>query len=167
MLEDKSIHLTEMGMKAAASVLRRHMLTELLLAKVLGVPWSRVHEEAHRLEHDFSSETTALVAAVVDDPAVCPHGNPMPGREDETSHYLPLLKAQPKRRYILERIHEEAEQNPRLMAYLEQHGLVPGKVVTLVEIMPFNETVTVRSGDHEAILGLAVARLLSVSEDKT
>jgi DtxR family transcriptional regulator, Mn-dependent transcriptional regulator len=167
MLEDKSIHLTEMGMKAAASVLRRHMLTELLLAKVLGVPWSRVHEEAHRLEHDLSSETTALVAAVVDDPAVCPHGNPMPGREDETSHYLPLLKAQVQHRYILERIHEEAEQNPRLMAYLEQHGLVPGTVVTLVEIMPFNETVTVRSGDHEAILGLAVARLLSVSEDKT
>ena len=165
MADDKSIHLTEVGFKAAASVLRRHMLTELLLAKVLGVPWSRVHEEAHKLEHDFSSETTARVAAVVADPAVCPHGNPLPGREAATSHLLPLLKAQPGRIYTLARIHEEAEQNPHLMAYLEQNGLVPGTMVTVVEIMPFNETVTVHSGDREAVLGLAVARMLWVSAE--
>ncbi len=166
MSEDKSIHLTETGLKAAASVLRRHMLTELLLAKVLGVPWSRVHEEAHKLEHDFSTETTARVAAVVADPAVCPHGNPLPGHEEATSHLLPLLKAQPGRAYSLARIHEEAEQNPRLMAYLEQHGLVPGTRVTILEIMPFNETVTVScAGDQEAVLGLSVARMLWVSEE--
>jgi len=34
-----------------------------------------------------------------------------------------------------------------------------------VEIMPFNETVTVHSGDREAVLGLAVARMLWVSAE--
>jgi DtxR family transcriptional regulator, Mn-dependent transcriptional regulator len=164
MAEDKSVHLTEAGMKAASSVLSRHMLTELLLAKVLRVPWSKVHEEAHKLEHDFSTETTALVAAELDHPDVCPHGNPLPGHEDATNHLLPLLRANPDRPYTLARIHEEAEQNPRLMAYLEQHGLVPGTEVTVVEVMPFNETVTVCSGGKQAVLGLAVARMLWVSE---
>jgi len=162
--DDKSIHLTEQGRKAAISVLRRHMLTELLLAKVLGVPWSRVHEEAHRLEHAFSSETTARVAEMVENPEVCPHGNPLPGHESATRHLLPLLDARPCEAYTLARIHEEIEQNPRLMAYLEQQNLVPGAEVTIVEVMPFNETVTVRTQERAVVLGLAVARRLWVSE---
>jgi DtxR family Mn-dependent transcriptional regulator len=169
--DDKTVHLTPQGRHQAAAVLRRHMLTELLLAKVLGVPWSRLHEEAHRLEHGFSAETVLRVAEVVDDPAVCPHGNPLPGHEEVTMDLVPLLKAQPGSTYLLARIHEEAEQSPRLMAYLEQHGLTPGAVVAVVEIMPYNETLTVRVNDQEVMLGLAVARKLWVcpelpAEDK-
>jgi len=163
MSEDKSIHLTEAGRKAAASVLRRHMLTELLLAKILGVPWSRVHEEAHRLEHAFSTETTARVAKVVENASVCPHGNPLPGQENVTSHLLPLLDATPGRSYILARINEEAEQSPRLMMYLEKHGLVPGARVVVAEVLPYNETVAVSCDGQEVVLGLTVARKLWVS----
>jgi len=163
--EDKSIHLTRAGREAAASVLRRHMLTELLLAKVLGVPWSKVHEEAHELEHGLSAETTARLAAVVENPDVCPHGNPLPGHEGVTSQLVPLLQAEPGRVYKLARIHEAAEQSPALMAFLEQHGLVPGASIELVEILDYNETVTVRSGGQEVVLGLAVARRLWVSAE--
>ncbi len=164
MAEDKSIQLTEAGASAAASVLRRHMLTELLLAKVLGVPWSQVHEEAHKLEHAFSSETTARVAVVVENPSVCPHGNPLPGCEAVTESLIPLLEASAGHIYTLARVHEEAEQNPRLMAYLERYGLVPGAQVEIVEILPYNETITLRSGGREVVLGMAVARLLWLSE---
>lgn len=38
MHDDKTIHLTNAGLEMAASVVRRHMLTELLLARVLGCP---------------------------------------------------------------------------------------------------------------------------------
>lgn len=162
--ENKTIHLTEAGRKAAASVLRRHMLTELLLAKVLGVPWSKVHEEAHRLEHAFSSETTARVAEIVDDASVCPHGNPLPGREDVTSHLLPLLEAKVDQLYTLARVSEEIELNPKLMSYLEKHGLIPGAEVKVVEVLPYNETVTVDCNGKQVVLGLNVARKLWVSE---
>ncbi len=162
--EDKSIHLTEQGRKAAVSVLRRHMLTELLLAKILGVPWSKVHEEAHRLEHAFSSETAARVAEMVENSEVCPHGNPLPGHEGATRDLLPLLDARPGEPYTLARIHEEIEQNPRLIAYLEQQELVPGAEVTIVEIMPFNETITVLTGHRTVVLGLNVARKVWVCD---
>ncbi|GAH40540.1 unnamed protein product, partial [marine sediment metagenome] len=56
MSDDKSIRLTEGGREAATSVIRRHMLTELLLARILGVPWSKVHEEADRMAHGVSAE---------------------------------------------------------------------------------------------------------------
>jgi len=163
MADDKSIHLTEAGRKAAASVVRRHMLTELLLARVLGVPWSRVHEEAHKLEHGLTADTAARVAEVVSEPAVCPHGNPLPGYEAVTEALIALLDAKPGKRYVLARVHEAIERDPLLMSFLEEHGMVPGAEVEVAEVLPFNETVSVRVGGHEVVLGIAVAEHLWVS----
>ncbi len=161
---DKTIHLTEAGRRAAASVVRRHMLTELLLARVLNVPWSRVHEEADQLEHDLSAETAARVAELLDDTAVCPHGNPLPGEENSVSSLRPLLEAIPGRSYLLARVHEEIERRGDLMSFFEEQGLIPGAALQLVALMPANETVTLRVKDREVTLGLVVARCLWVQE---
>jgi DtxR family Mn-dependent transcriptional regulator len=163
MARDKSIHLTEMGHEAAASVVRRHMLTELLLARVLGIPWSRVHEEADRLEHGLSSETAAAVASMVEDSGLCPHGNPMPGHEALTQDLIPLLEGRLNRAYTLARVHEEVERDPELMEFLEKNCLVPGSIVNVVSIMPFNETVTVSTVAGQAVLGMNVARSLWIA----
>ena len=144
MAEDKTIHLTEAGRRAAASVVRRHMLTELLLARVLGVPWSRVHEEAHKLEHNLTTETAARVAEVVNESTVCPHGNPLPGHEALTEELIPLLSAAPGQRYLLARVHEEIERNPRMMAFLEEHCVVPGAEVIVIEVLPYNDSYRAR-----------------------
>jgi DtxR family transcriptional regulator, Mn-dependent transcriptional regulator len=164
MAEDKSIHLTEAGRGAAASVVRRHMLTELLLARVLGVPWSRVHEEAHKLEHDLTPETTARVAEVVSDSTVCPHGNPLPGYEAVTAGLIPLLDAEPGQRYILARVHEEIERDAHLMAFLEEHGLVPGAEVEIVRLQSLGETISVRTAGRDVALGLSVAAHMWVAQ---
>ena len=42
---------TPQGKTFAVEVVRHHRLTELFLTTLLGIPWDRVHEEAHRLEH--------------------------------------------------------------------------------------------------------------------
>ncbi|TEU09539.1 MAG: metal-dependent transcriptional regulator [Anaerolineales bacterium] len=157
MSDDKSIRLTQGGREAATSVIRRHMLTELLLARILGVPWSKVHEEADRMAHGVSAEIADRVANAVKHPRVCPHGNPMPGHEEITEPLVPLLEAEPGAEYVLARIHEELERNPDLMAYLERHCLLPGATIVLVEIMDYNDTVTVHCGGHDVVLGLSVA----------
>ena len=162
MAEDKTIHLTPKGTEAAASVVKRHMLTELLLAKVLGVPWSKVHEEADELEHHVSPETAARVAEIVGQHHVCPHGNPLPGYEQEA--LIPLLRAEPGRKYYLARIHEELEINHELTAYLEEHHLIPGVTIILIQVIPSNEIVTVQIGDKQVVLGLSVARKLWLCE---
>ena len=164
MSDDKSVHLTEEGREAAASVIRRHMLTELLLARVLGVAWSRVHEEADRMAHGVSAEIADRVANAVKHPRVCPHGNPMPGHEEITERLVPLLEAKPGVEYVLARIHEELERNRELMVYFERHCLLPGAAIKLVEIMDFNDTVTVRCGGQDVVLGLSVAGRLWVGE---
>jgi DtxR family Mn-dependent transcriptional regulator len=164
MSKDKSVHLTSAGREMAASVVRRHMLTELLLAKVLNIPWSRVHDEADRLEHGISAEAAAAVESMVEDSRLCPHGNPLPGNESLTEYLVPLLDAAPGHTYVLARVREEVETNPELMAYLEAHCLVPGSQVVVLQTLPFNETVTVRAADATAVLGYAVARSLWLGE---
>jgi DtxR family Mn-dependent transcriptional regulator len=161
----KEIHLTPAGREAAQSVLRRHMLAELLLARVLDVPWSQVHQEADAMEHAISPETMERLAAKLDHPEACPHGNPLPGYEDRLSGLFPLSEAEPGRRLVIRRVHESAEEQPELMAYLEQHGLLPGSTISVHEVMSFNQTITLECRGRTIVLGLAPAALI-YAEDK-
>jgi DtxR family Mn-dependent transcriptional regulator len=156
----KQIHLTPDGRRAAGSVLRRHMLAELLLARMLDVPWSQVHQEADALEHTLSAETVERLAAKLEHPEACPHGNPLPGYEDRLAGLLPLTEAQPGQHLVIRRVHESAEEQPELMAYLEKNGLLPGVEITILQIMPFNETITLECEGETVVLGLAPAALV-------
>jgi len=82
----KGIYLTKAGCEAASSVLRRHMLTEWMLARMLKVPWSRLHAEADQMEHSISDEIEDQMRNNLDDPQSCPHGNPLPGYEHITEN---------------------------------------------------------------------------------
>jgi DtxR family Mn-dependent transcriptional regulator len=156
----KEIRLTPAGREAAGSVLRRHMLAELLLARILDVPWSRVHQEADAMEHTISPETMERLAAKLDHPETCPHGNPLPGYEDRLSSLFPLSETRPGQCLEIRRVHESAEEQPELMTFLERQGLVPGAEVIVREVMPFNETLTLECDGREIVLGLAPAALI-------
>lgn len=156
----KEILLTPAGRQAARSVLRRHMLAELLLARVLDVPWSKVHKEADAMEHALSPETVERLAAKLDHPEICPHGNPLPGHEDRIAGLVPLSEAQVGQQLTIRRVHESAEEQADLMSYLEQCGLLPGVRVTVQEIMPFNETIMLECQGQTVVLGLAPAALI-------
>ena len=84
-MDEKShIAFTKIGREAAKSVIRRHMLTEWMLARVLKLPLSEIHKEAHQIEHSISKEVEDMLYQEMDQPEKCPHGNPMPGFEGKT-----------------------------------------------------------------------------------
>jgi len=160
----KEIHLTSAGREAARSVLRRHMLAEILLARLLDVPWSRVHEEADAMEHALSPETVERLAAKLDHPETCPHGNPLPGYEDRVGELLSLADAHAGQRLVIRRVHESAEERPDLLEYLEQRGVLPDAEVVVREIMPFNETITLECQGQTVVLGLVPAAYIYAEE---
>lgn len=71
------IELTATGQKLAKTLTYRHRLIELFLTKVLHVPADQVHEEACRLEHDFSEKSIAAIEKMLDYPETDPHGQPL------------------------------------------------------------------------------------------
>ena len=156
------IRLTEAGRAAAHSVVRRHMLTEWLLLKILKVPFLQIHAEAHNLEHAISAQLEERLVDILDAPQVCPHGNPFPAYEQAVQHWIPLTEAKVGEQLVIRRIHEFAENNQDLLVYLKENGILPGTAVLIAEILPFNQTVTLHVEGRSVILGFAAARSLYV-----
>src|SRR5207249_10686447 len=75
----KESRLTAKGLDIARTMARRHRLIERWLTDVLGLDWSRAHDEAHRLEHALSPVVEERLATLLGMPSTCPHSNPIPG----------------------------------------------------------------------------------------
>ena len=75
-MDEKGTHLTKTGWESARTVVRRHMIMELMMVRRL--PWSKLHGEAHNLEHAISKEAEEAIFEEMGHPKTCPHGNPIP-----------------------------------------------------------------------------------------
>lgn len=162
--QGKDIRLTDKGCEAARSVIRRHMLTEWMLARMLKVPWSRVHAEADQIEHTISEEIEARMRTNLDDPQFCPHGNPLPGYEHIAADWLPLTGMLGGEKIIIRRIHETAEENHELLEFLEVNGVVPGAQAEVTEVLPFNQTLSLQMGNNKVALGFPTAKYIFVEK---
>jgi DtxR family transcriptional regulator, Mn-dependent transcriptional regulator len=154
--------LTESGLESARSVMRRHMLTEWLLLKMLNVNWSQTHAEAHQLEHAVSEGLAEQMNISLDDPKFCPHGNPLPGFESYVENWTPLNEIKIGQKVIIRRIHETAEDNPELLGFFESNKLMPGAEAQLVEKLDFNQTLTLEIDQNPLLLGYSAARFIYV-----
>ena len=154
-------HLTKAGWQAARTVVRRHMLAEWMLARLLS--WSKTHGEAHEIEHAISQEVEAALTKEFDHPKVCPHGNPLPGHEAAVSFLVPLTQATDGQIVMVQRIHELAEEAPGMLAFLEKNGVMPGQTAQVVQVLPFNQTVLLRVKGKDVSLGFSTARFVFVA----
>ena len=73
------IELTRKGRSMADHLAMRHQLAEKLLTEVIGLDWTRAHDEAERLEHGISPEVEKLLLARFGADSFCPHGVPLRG----------------------------------------------------------------------------------------
>ena len=159
-MDKDGTRLTRTGKQSARTVLRRHMLTEWMMARML--PWSKLHQEAHHLEHAISAEVESALFEEMGHPQTCPHGNPLPGSEEAVVSWIPLTEVPPDRNAIVKRVHELAEYNQELLTFLEQKKLMPGEEVIVRETLPFNQTITVELKSQVITLGYASARYVFV-----
>ncbi len=156
----KAVHLTEIGRAAAHSVIRRHMLTEWLLLRILKVPLPQIHDEAHGIEHALSHQLEERLQDILDDPHACPHGNPFPGWEHIVSHWIPLTAIRAGESVTIRRIHEFAEEKSELLAYLIANGILPGAEAEVLDVLPFNQTLTIAVGKQPVTLGFPAAQFI-------
>jgi DtxR family Mn-dependent transcriptional regulator len=162
----RQIELTEEGAAIATAVIRRHRLAERLLVDIVGLSWSAAHHEAGRYEHILSDEVEERVVAILDDPATCPHGNPIPGSRHATAARTTLSSLNQfgtGQQIRLERIPEDVEDDAANLSYLEEVGFVPGAVATVRERTP-DGVIVVEIGERTGAFSAALATRLLVSE---
>ena len=72
------ISLTEKGLAESKAITRKHRIIEVFLTKILKINSRAIHEEAHRLEHAFSSNSIHSISRLIKNAKSCPHGKPIP-----------------------------------------------------------------------------------------
>ncbi|HEX2997948.1 MAG TPA: metal-dependent transcriptional regulator [Anaerolineales bacterium] len=159
-MDKNGTRLTKAGKQSARTVVRRHMLTEWMMAHIL--PWSKLHREAHNLEHAISTEVEDALFEELQHPQTCPHGNPLPGCEDAVADWVRLTDVSLNEVVIIKRVHELTEYQSDLLAFFENKGLMPDAEVTIREVLPFNQTITLEVGGQAVTLGFASAQHLFV-----
>jgi DtxR family transcriptional regulator, iron-dependent repressor len=159
----KEIHLTTEGKTIAERIVRRHFLTERFLTDLLGLDWVKAHQEAHRLEHAISQEVEERLAKLLKNPLTCPHGNPIPGAsQSAATKTIPLHEANEGQIVELDYITEGGERDVRLLAYLQDHGLLPGAQVQVVDVAPSLGMMTLKVSDKQFSLGIEAAKKIRV-----
>jgi DtxR family Mn-dependent transcriptional regulator len=159
----KEIHLTAEGKKIAERIVRRHFLTERFLTDLLGLDWVKAHQEAHRLEHAISQEVEERLVKLLKNPLTCPHGNPIPGAsQGEARKTMPLNDASEGQTVNLDYITEGGERDVRLLAYLQDHGLVPGARVQVIDVAPSLGMMTLKVTEEQFSLGIEAAKKIRV-----
>jgi DtxR family transcriptional regulator, iron-dependent repressor len=159
----KEIHLTTEGKQVAERILRRHFLIERFLTDLLGLDWVKAHQEAHRLEHAISQEVEERLAKLLNNPTTCPHGNPIPGEaRPRPQKGIPLNQASAGKEVELEYITEGGERDTRLLGFLQDHKLVPGAKVQVMDVAPSLGIMNLKVGDDEFAIGIEAAKKIRV-----
>ncbi|HKS80189.1 MAG TPA: metal-dependent transcriptional regulator [Candidatus Acidoferrales bacterium] len=125
-MRDGRIELTARGKEIAKHLVLRHRLAEKLLTDVIGLEWSRAHEEAERLEHGISPEVQALLMKRFGRESRCPHGVPLEGGMAALRRKygaVQLSEAAVGRNYEVLRVYEK---DPKFLEFLVQLNLRPG-----------------------------------------
>ncbi|MFY9689237.1 MAG: metal-dependent transcriptional regulator [Candidatus Acidiferrales bacterium] len=146
---DGRIELSPKGKGAAQHLVLRHRLAEKLLTEVIGLEWSRAHEEAERLEHGISPEVARLLLERFGRDSRCPHGVPLFGgmsRLRKKHGAAKLSDSEPAHSYEVLRVYEK---DPAFLAFLEQRHLRPGARIRVLE-REYDETMAITVAGHGA-----------------
>ncbi len=144
----RRVSLTEVGRKAAITIVRRHRLVERLLTDYLGLAWSDCHQEACLLEHAISPRVEERLYQRLGRPATCPHGNPIPEGMRITMPECQELTSIPEGTIVkVVRITEEVSDDHTMMEFLQKNRLMPGMRFLVQSISLPADTMTLRRTD--------------------
>ncbi len=160
----KGVTLTPAGNRVAERIKRRHRLLERFLVDVLGRTSEESHEEAMRLEHNFSDESVEMLSRIMNNPTVCPDGDPIPAPQVPIGAEVPSFP-------IIEL--EEGEEGmishlicdePAKIRRLIGMGFVPGRKVVVEEHIPMGGPLLVRLDEMRVAIGRDYASLIQVEK---
>ena len=157
------VTFTDEGRRHAVAAIRRHRIVERFLADFLGYAWSEADRLAPTFEHELPDEVEQRLYLALDRPATCPHGFPIPEREQDSIPVMPPL-------YELE-VGEGGEValpssiDPDIVHFLDELGVRPGVHVVIREKHPFDGPLVLKVGGQDRTLGERIARRIYVRPD--
>lgn len=134
----RDISLTDQGQQIAEALVRRHRLAERMLVDILGIQWHLCHEQAEDWEKVMTPEVEEAILSKLEGEPTCPHGNPIPGTTSAISwsDLKPVAAMATGESGRLTRLLEDVELDHDVLKFLEDHSLIPGNDLSVVEVGP-------------------------------
>lgn len=131
----RGVGLTDVGLAAALTMVRRHRLLETWLVSELGYAWDEVHDEAENLEHAVSDVLVERLDTLLGHPVRDPHGDPIPAADGTVVRpdAVPLTALAPGERGVVARISDADPEHLRELAGL---GLALDTTLTVIAVLP-------------------------------
>lgn len=158
----KGMYLTEAGSAIALQVIRKHRLWESFLYQVLDMPWSELHEEAERLEHNTSDHLINKIDDFLGNPKYDPHGSPIPDSSGKMPPKRPLIslsETEVGKIYQTAHVHDRDAQ---MMNYLTRIGLVLNSKIKILEKFNFDHSVNIELGGQPFLLSEKIVAQIRV-----
>jgi DtxR family transcriptional regulator, Mn-dependent transcriptional regulator len=127
--------------------------------------WDRVHAEAEVLEHHISEELEELIAAKLGEPAIDPHGDPIPDRDLEVraDESVPLTDLDQGDQGTFTRV---SDSDASMLRYLAERSIHPGTHLTVKGKEPFGGPVMIEIAGHTHPLGPELAGSMRVTRGR-
>jgi DtxR family Mn-dependent transcriptional regulator len=142
------LELTDKGMFLAKTISRRHRITERFLSEILNLPWENVYEESQKWENVLSACTEDAMLKLLKNPTTGPFGNPIPYSLYSKKEMHSLADAKINRLYSVEKITEDLKKDCKIIAFLQEHNIVPGTEIMVSDSSEYSITVKIQNKRH-------------------
>jgi DtxR family Mn-dependent transcriptional regulator len=156
------VQLSATGREIARRLTVRHHLIERMLHEIFGMEWTKVHEEAERLEHAVSADFEAQLVKKLGRGGICPHGNlmtPESAASRKRRGLVSLASAEAGKGYVVRSVYE---RDPRLLEFLDERGIRPATHIRVIR-RNYDQTMTLATERGEVPLGSAAAEKVWVA----
>lgn len=146
----QGVTLTEIGLKAALNIIRKHRLWEVFLVEKLGFKWDEVHDIAEELEHINSAVLIERLNDFLGNPSSDPHGDPIPDRTGNFLHKK-LVKVSEMKQGQAGTISGVNEHSSVFLKHLEKLGLTLGTKIIIAELVEFDGSIMLAVDEKKEI----------------
>jgi DtxR family Mn-dependent transcriptional regulator len=162
----RGIELTARGREYAQNMVRRHRIWEVFLHQIVGLPWDKVHDEAHHLEHSGSDELINKMEEMLNFPAFDPHGDPIPSKSGmipKQKKNVALTELKPNQKGIVIRVNDF---DSKFLNYLSKIGIELNKEIEVCEVLNFDKSLLVKINGKEINLSQKISANIFVKIKK-
>ncbi|MDE3740463.1 metal-dependent transcriptional regulator [Maribacter polysaccharolyticus] len=157
----KGTRLSKEGEAKAMAIVRKHRLWETFLVAKLGFSWDEVHDIAEQLEHIQSKTLTNRLDAFLEYPSHDPHGHPIPNTNGKivASEGIILADLKINEKGVLVGVKNATDS---LLKYLNKINITIGDTIKVLDIEPFDDSVTIDNNAQQITISGNVAKNLYI-----